>query len=161
MEVASLADYDASGPLIQRILNEKNNYLMLRWERVLEDQKSISSNNEFKGSPGKIYGRFRSQHSKDFSIGLTFEKDAGEQFAWSPDSNQYGFDYYSFHFLKENVGKFKKVIVGDYQMQFGQGLILGAGFNPGKGAETITTVRRSSPGIKPYASVLELSLIHI
>lgn len=155
IEIQSLGDFDATGPLFQRILKEKNNYFMLRTERILEDQSSLFSENEFKGSPYKLYGRFRTSHSKDFSMGFTFEKDQGEEVAWSPNNKQYGFDYYSFHFLKENTGNFRKIIVGDYQMQFGQGLIMGAGFNPGKGAETITTVRRSSPGIKPYTSVLE------
>jgi hypothetical protein len=40
-------------------------------------------------------------------------------------------------------------------MQFGQGLVLSSGFFLGKGAETITTVRRNNIGIRPYTSVLE------
>lgn len=153
-------EYGTSGPLLQRIVKEENNYFLLRTERILEEQKGYTpanspGDNRFIGSPTKLYGRFRTSHSRDFSLGFTFEKDAGEQFSWNPKSKQYGFDFYSFHFMKENVGGFKKVIVGDYQLQFGQGLLLGAGFNPGKGSETITTVRRSNSGIRPYTSVLE------
>ncbi|MFT7036904.1 MAG: hypothetical protein ACJA2S_005445 [Cyclobacteriaceae bacterium] len=160
VDVRSGDEFGTSGPLFQRILNEENNYFLLRMDRILETQKGYrpavdDDDRRFLGSSTKVYGRFRMSHSKDFSIGFTFEKDAGEQFNWNANNKQYGFDYYSFHFMKENVGLFKKVIVGDYQMQFGQGLLLGAGFNPGKGAETITTVRRSSSGIKPYTSVLE------
>lgn len=160
VEVRSSGDFSASGPLVQRIWTEKNNYFILRTERVLEKQKGYtpreSANDQrFIGSPYKVYGRFLTRHSKDFSVGFTFEKDPGEQTIWNPDQHQYGFDYYSAHFMKENLGNFKKVIIGDYQLQFGQGLLFGAGFNPGKGAETITTVRRNSTGIRPYSSVLE------
>jgi hypothetical protein len=160
IEVRNGDEFGTSGPLFRRILNEENNYFLLRMDRILETQQGYSpavdaDDRRYLGSATKVYGRFRTSHSKDFSLGFTFEKDAGEQFNWNASNKQYGFDYYSFHFMKENVGNFKKVIFGDYQMQFGQGLLLGAGFNPGKGAETITTVRRSSSGIKPYTSVLE------
>ena len=43
-------------------------------------------------------------------------------------------DYWSFHFMLERQGKFRRVIVGDFQLQFGQGLLFGAGFSVGKGA---------------------------
>lgn len=162
-EVVSASDFGATGTLLKRILSEKNNYLVIRTERILEEQKGFSpigsteadDATRFIGSPYKIYGRFRASHSKDFSLGFTFEKDQGEQFDWNKSKKQYGFDYYSFHFMKENIGSFKKIALGDYQMQFGQGLILGAGFAAGKGSETITTVKRSSSGLKPYASALE------
>ncbi len=152
--------HGTSGPLIQRILQEQNNYLLLRTEHSLQQQKGYrppenTNDSRYTGSPLKLYGRFRTSHPNDFSLGLTFEKDAGEPIRWKPKNHQYGLDYYSFHFMKENIGAFRKVIIGDYQLQFGQGLILGAGFNPGKGAETITTVRRSSTGIRAYSSALE------
>lgn len=160
-QIVSASDFGATGNLLQRITSEKNNYFIFRTERILEEQKGFSilpsdtTSNRFLGSPYKIYGRFRVSHSKDFSLGFTFEKDQGEAFDWNPSKKQYGFDYYSFHFMKENTGRFKKIAIGDYQMQFGQGLILGAGFSAGKGSETITTVKRSSSGLKPYASALE------
>ena len=160
VELGGADDFSSSGSLMNRIFSEKNNYFLLRTDRILETQKGYTpkgdtTDSRFLGSPHRLYGRFRVNHSKDFSLGFTFEKDAGEQLSWNSNRKQYGFDYYSFHFLKENVGKFKKIIVGDYQMQFGQGLLLGAGFNPGKGAETISTVKRNSTGIRPYTSVLE------
>ena len=52
---------------------------------------------------------------------------------WNAEQNKYGFDYYSLHFMKDGLGSVKRLIVGDYQLQFGQGLVLGAGFNPGGG----------------------------
>jgi hypothetical protein len=57
--------------------------------------------------------------------------------------------------MLENKGRWKKIALGDYQVQFGQGLVLSAGFAVGKGAEPIATVRRSNLGIRAFTSVLE------
>jgi len=151
-------------PLLNRIFNERNNYLLLRYERTLEKKRGFTtpevedgenSPSRYLGSQGKHYARFRVSHRNDFSIGFTAEKDAGEEYTWDPQTHRYGADYYSFHFQLENKGKLKKILIGDYQLQFGQGLLAGSGFSVGKGAETITTVRRSNLGIRPYTSVLE------
>lgn len=161
VDIRTPGDQSTKGNLLQRVTKEKNNYLILRTERILEAQEGYtrSDSSRYLGSPYKIYGRFRASHSKDFSLGLTFEKDPGEQIAFDPNQKQYGFDYYSFHLFLEEKGNFKKIAIGDYQMQFGQGLVLGSGFNPGKGAETITTVKRSNSGLRPYTSALETNFM--
>lgn len=54
-----------------------------------------------------------------------------------------------------NRGQLKNLIIGDFQMQAGQGLVMAAGFSLGKGSEVIRTTYRSTLGLKPYTSVLE------
>lgn len=147
-----------SGSLLDRILKEENNYLLLRTSRTIESKVGYNHHNgppNYEGSPDKIYSRFRVARASDFSIGFTLEKDAGEQFKWSPANKYHGFDYNSFHTQAINKGKVENVVLGDYQAQFGQGLILGGGFGIGKGAETITTIRRSNTGFTPYTSINE------
>src|SRR5690606_24637065 len=107
------------------------------------------------GDPNDLYARFRMQHPKDFSLGFTLDKDAGEEFRWDPSTKRYGFNFLSYHFTLFDKGRWKTVALGDYRVQFGQGLVFGSGYSAGKGAETITTVRRSSLGIRPYTSVTE------
>ena len=145
--------------LMKRILQEKNNYLILRYERTLEEKKgyteSADSTNHYSGTPDKFYARFRTSRTGDFSFGFTLEKDAGETLNWNPSAKEYGADYYSIHGQVLNRGRIKNLIIGDYQAQFGQGLLLGGGFGMGKGAETITTIRRSNLGFIPYASLNE------
>ena len=150
--------------LLQRILEAENKFLITRFQRTFEIQRGFTEpdtstngdlSSRFQGDRNSLYSRFRVSRSKDFSIGLTLEKDAGESFRFSRNSKVYGFDFSSFHFLLENKKRWKSVVLGDYQLQFGQGLLLGAGFNPGKGSETIVTVRRSDLGIRPYSSILE------
>ncbi|GAA5023453.1 hypothetical protein GCM10011506_06320 [Marivirga lumbricoides] len=146
-------------PLLKRISNEDNNYLILRADRILEKKRGYKSSEErerqYIGDPNRIYARFRVRHTNDFSLGFTAEKDAGEQFAWNPEKQQYGPDFLSYHFQLQNLGRVKNIILGDYQLQFGQSLLFGAGFAIGKGSETVATARRSNLGILPYTSVLE------
>lgn len=141
-------------PLLKRIVEESNNYLLLRHTRTVESQRGYLSEtvNGYAGTQDKLYGRFRVNKRDDFSVGFTFEKDAGEEINFAKG---YGFDFYSAHFMVENQGIFRKMIVGDYQLQIGQGLVFGAGFNLGKGAETVNTVKRNTLGLRPYTSALE------
>ncbi|RPD46946.1 hypothetical protein DNI29_12355 [Hymenobacter sediminis] len=162
---AATLDPNASrGPLWQRIAHEENNALFLRYERVLQDRPGYSPPDttrtgapatRYLGSPNKLLVRYRVSHSKDFSLGFTAEKDAGEQFRWDPTTRRYGADFYSAHLVVQERGRLKTLALGDYQLQFGQGLLLSSGLSVGKGAETITTLRRSSIGVRPYSSVLE------
>ncbi len=151
-------------PLLQRIIEEKNNFLLVRMERTVEKSKGFQPADtnsrgdlspRYSGNRNKVYSRFRISRSKDFSIGVTMEKDAGERINFNNKVKSYGPDFLSYHLVLENQRKWKSLAIGDYQIQLGQGLILGAGFNPGKGSETITTIRRSSTGIRPYSSILE------
>ncbi|MCC5936256.1 MAG: helix-hairpin-helix domain-containing protein [Lunatimonas sp.] len=152
------------GPLWQRIKSERDAYLIVRHRRVWETRRGFTPpdtlsggrlSTRYLGDPNDLYLRFRVQHAKDFSLGFTADKDAGESFVWDPNTKRYGFNFLSYHFTRYQWGRWKTLTFGDYQLQFGQGLVFGAGFGVGKGAETITTVRRSSLGVRPYTSALE------
>jgi hypothetical protein len=140
--------------IFRRILSETNNYLIARYERTLESQKGFTdtTDSKFVGSRDKMYLRFRVSRPHDFSVGFSAEKDAGERLVWDPKEKQLGFDFWSGHVQIQNKGKLVNLIVGDFQSQFGQGLILGGAFGTGKGAETIMSVRRNNIGFVPYTS---------
>jgi len=162
--VDDLGPNAARGPLWQRVFKEDNNALFLRYERVLQARRGYTApdttgsgglSSRYLGSPDKLLLRYRVSHTKDFSLGITAEKDAGEQLAWRPDQRRYGADFLSAHLVVQERGRLKTLALGDYQLQFGQGLLLSSGLQVGKGGETITALRRSSLGIRPYSSVLE------
>lgn len=140
--------------LIQRIQEEENHFILLRLNRNLEREKGYRTS-QYAGDANSVYCRYRLSRSHDFSFGLTAEKDAGESFRWSRQNKAHGFDFYSGHASLQNKGIFQNITFGDYQMQFGQGLVFGAGFGSGKGSETVNTIKRNSTGIKPYSSSLE------
>lgn len=160
VSVRTAAFAEDNRPQLQRIKESGKGMFLLRHERVLENRAGYLPRSDtllpaYLGSPNKIYARFRFNKAHDFSFGFSMEKDAGETIRWNPSKNQYGADFLSFHAMLLNKGRFSKIVVGDFQLQYGQSLVFGAGFNLGKGSETISTIRRSSTGLRPFTSVLE------
>ena len=161
--VESTDPNSARGTLWQRILKEENNAVLFRYRRVLQQRKGYTPADTFQGKltqrylggPNALALRYRVSHAHDFSIGLTAENDAGERLAWNPARRQYGPDFLSAHFVLQERGRLKTLALGDYQLQFGQGLLLSSGLASGKGGETIVNLRRSALGVRPYAALLE------
>ncbi|MDZ7646335.1 MAG: hypothetical protein U5K54_03650 [Cytophagales bacterium] len=86
-------------------------------------------------------------------LDLLWRKMPENKFGGRHPSNKLVLIFFSFHAQVLNKGKFKNLIVGDYQAQFGQGLILGSAFGIGKSAEAVTTIRRPNIGFMPYSSL--------
>lgn len=127
--------------------------LLSRYTRIIENQKGYENGN-FKGSPDKTYFRYRYSISGSSSVGFTLEKDAGEQFSLIENKKTAGFDYLSYHvYIKPRYGKYT-VALGDYSLQFGQGLHIWNGYALGKSAYPMN-VPKYSAEIRPYTSVNE------
>lgn len=148
--------------LRESLRNPTQNFLLLRAERLLEQQKGFSeidttsrSRSRYAGGPYQTYVRYRYARIGAYSFGFTAEKDAGEVLSWQPQRQVFGGDFTSFHAQIMNRGRLKNLIVGDFQMSAGQGLVMAAGFALGKGTETIWTTYRATLGLRPYTSVLE------
>lgn len=134
----------------------------IRYSRILEEQQGYAPisdeeladnpNARYLGSPDRVYTRYRFRYRNNLSIGLTAEKDAGEEFF--AGSQRQGFDYMSGHVYYEDKGFLRKAVVGDYQAQFGQGLTLWSGLGFGK-SPFITNAKRNAIGLRPYTSVDE------
>ena len=140
------------------LAGQPNNYLLMRYQSLLERKRGFRNGDPvagFLGDPHKFYTRLRLAESGDFALGVTAEKDEGEAFRINLPQKVYGFDYYSYYLQLQQRGPLKNLILGDYQAQFGQGLITGAGFVLGKGSEPITTLRRGNLGLRPYTSAVE------
>lgn len=144
------------------LIENGENQLFIRYVTVLEEKKGFSPttdsaltaspNSRYRGDEAKIYTRYRYKYGRHLSVGITAEKDAGEEFF--SGAQEQGFDYYSAHFFLRNQGKIKQLALGDYQAQFGQGLTYWSGRAFGKSAD-IMLVKRSAQGLKPYTSVDE------
>ena len=109
----------------------------------------------YAGSPLRSYTRLRARYKKNVSLALTAEKDPGEAFRWDPDNNLYGYDFLSGHVAIANYGRLKHLVIGDYNLAVGQGLVLSRGLGFGKSAQAINTVKMPPGGLRPYASVNE------
>jgi hypothetical protein len=152
------AKTNMNASLVDRIFSKGNSYVITRIETTLEQKQGLStedSTQRYLGSAPRVLVRLRSAIPYDYSFGLTLEKDAGEKMSWQPDARKLGGDFSSAHIQLINKGRIRNLILGDYQAQFAQGVILGGAFGLGKGAETITTVRRTNLGFVPHTSAGE------
>jgi hypothetical protein len=135
------------------IIRRGNSHYFLRLQTPLDESRGFSpQQSHYPGSALKIYSRYRFHYYNHIRVGITAEKDPGEQFFRGDRKD--GFDFYSAHFLLKNTGRIKALALGDYQLQFAQGLVMWSGLSFGKGADAIN-IRKGGVGIQPYSSVDE------
>lgn len=91
-------------------------------------------------------------YSDKLYAGVVAEKDSGEPFGAL--HNRKGYDYYSYYLLIKGVGRLKTLAVGNYRLNFGQGLVLGNGSMFGKTAFTSSFTFRET-GIRKHTSTDE------
>ncbi|WP_412469033.1 helix-hairpin-helix domain-containing protein [Pedobacter sp. KLB.chiD] len=134
------------------IIHAGENDLMMRLAQTLQKQKGYTDlpGNRYLGSPERFQMRYRYHYSSILSAAITLDKDAGEKFIGKP------FDFYSGNIALFKLGRLKKLVVGDYTQQFGQGLTLWSGFAFGKGPD-VTSVAKKDLGLRPYNSTNEYS----
>ena len=149
-----IKDDESLADAFQKRWRSGNNYFLLRVSQVFERAKGFqkpadSSASNFLGSPQRIFCRYTYNYKNSLQYGILGEKDAGEQFF--KGYQQYGFDFYSFHFFMKNVGLIKSLAVGDFTVNMGQGLIQWQNLAFTKSA-MVLSVNRQSPILRPYHS---------
>lgn len=146
----------------KEMMKEGTHEVVFRYQQVLNEQEGYSAiedsilaenpNRRYLGSPQKYWARYRFRYSNKVSWGLTMEKDAGEEFF--KGSMKQGFDFYSGHLFVQNLGVVKSAALGDFQAQFGQGLVFWSGLAFGKSSDGVS-IKRNAQGLRPYTSVDE------
>ncbi len=141
------------------ILKYGRQKLLLRYEDVPEMQLGYSPiadsvlakspNQRYLGSSPKLLMKYSFAYSDKIKLGVTASKDAGEEFFKGSQKN--GFDFYSAYFEIKNFGIIKSLIIGDYKLQFGQGLTLNTGISFGKTPDA-ANIRRNTNSISPNSS---------
>ncbi|RZL32655.1 MAG: helix-hairpin-helix domain-containing protein, partial [Pedobacter sp.] len=138
----------------KHIFSAGDNDLIMRYAQTLQTQKGFTDlpGNRYLGSPERFQTRYRYHYGTIISASLTFDKDAGEKFISKP------FDFFSGNIALFKLGKVKRLVVGDYTLQFGQGLTMWSGFAFGKGPD-VTSVAKKDLGLRPYTSANEYSFL--
>ena len=108
--------------------------------------------NGYEGMPATRYARLRFRRPNSFTAQLVVENDAGERFFWKPARRAYGFDHLSGFFSIEDKRLIRQLLVGDFVIEAGQGLVFWRPFGRGKGVQPTSDPLRRAGGVRPSAS---------
>jgi hypothetical protein len=139
---------------IQENLSNAEHEIILRSQRNLETLAGSIEDNGFLGDPYRHFLRYRFK-TENIQAGLLAEKDIGEE--WFSGSNKSGFDFYSYHISIKNPFKgVNRLILGDYTVSMGQGLILHNQF--GRGLSSFTTnIKKRNGAFRQYTARNEVN----
>lgn len=156
----SIGKQHPAGPSMKEMLAGAKQEVILRFVTDIETEKGYTDptpgdSNRYLGDRNRYYLRYRMRYNRNLSVAMVAEKDQGEPLMWDAKTNYYGFDFTSAHIAIQDFGKLKNLVVGDYNIQVGQGMLLSTGLGFGKGSESINSVKRQNRGISPTASVNE------
>ncbi len=110
-------------------LKSAKHRVLVRSQRTLEPQQGYdparkeAGQSHYGGSPQALLFQYRQSGSRH-SMALTASRDPGEL----------GIDRIGGHFMSKSNWRLERLVLGDYQLQLGQGLVVNNGFTPGRSA---------------------------
>ena len=131
--------------------------LMYRVKSLIQKKSGFQKHHldgGFVGNPLATRLRFLHRKYGHYSFGFLSDKDPGEAqnaIIANPLSDR----YLSAHAFVEGKGILKKLCLGDFLIQHGEGLVFSQGFALGKGPETIFNIKKPESGLRPYTSAFE------
>lgn len=144
----------------KRLFADSDQQVMLRYARVLQSQHGYeirdTSRSRYLGDANRYMIRYRLNFEDKVRLGINMEKDAGEPFFGS--RQPYGFDHYGISLSLKDLGFAKEVLIGNYAMQVGQGLVMWNGLSFGKGGMTTSSAKQGI-GLRAYTSLNEYSYL--
>lgn len=136
---------------IGNILRNGRNELQIRFDKVFPQRagyKDVDAsilehypNRVYKGEDFYNSVKYAYTAGKRFQAGIVAEKDAGEPMF---NGEHKGYDHYGAYVAVKDVGNLKSLVLGDFRLSFGQGLVLNNNFSLGKTSATTTITKRTA-----------------
>ncbi len=142
---------------IEPVENKYKTQNYLKGQVILRDQINLKKSagylksyedGGFEGDRHHLYSKVQLQYGKKYYMGCVLDKDPGEVIL-PPD-------YYAGYFMYKGDKFVKKVIVGDFSANFGQGLSLWTGTSMRKTSEPLNIKKRGDK-LKKYSSANEMN----
>lgn len=106
---------------LDHILRHGRSKLIVGANRMIEEARGFRENT-YEGDPFRLYWKYSFKYKDKIQLQLSGDKDPGEGFFIG--SHKRGFDFYGGHLMVKNFGIVERAIIGQYRLQFGQGLTL-------------------------------------
>ena len=146
---------------VKNLLKYNSNELKMRFDPSFQQKAgyrdypdsvlAASPNKRYIGEPFYTSVSYAYDFDDRVQAGFVAEKDAGEPFA---RARHKGFDFYSAHLALKDIKRLKTLLIGDYKLSFGQGLVVSNDFAPSRNS-LVTQLERRSAGIRRHYSTNE------
>lgn len=93
--------------------------------------------------------RYQMERSDQMKLGIVASKDAGEPFF--ADKNKYGYDYYSPYLQLKKMGRLETLVLGNFRVSMGMGMVMNNSFGLGKIA-MLQNLGRNTIGLRAHSS---------
>ncbi|MDA3881293.1 MAG: helix-hairpin-helix domain-containing protein [Prolixibacteraceae bacterium] len=160
-DAQTTADIDAFVSFLPPDTQEKaywHHTIDSRYRQTIETKAGFVKNEEgqskFLGIKPAVLLKYKGGKGNKLEYALTAETDEGEEFFGG--SNAKGFDFYAAYFAIKFNSVLKEVIIGDYQVKSGLGLVSWSGFGKRKSIQGVN-IRPMGQGIRGYSSTNENS----
>lgn len=139
---------------IKDIIKYGHSSLLIGGNQYLEQSRAYRDS-IYEGNPLHLYFLYQFRYKDKIQIQLSGDKDPGESLF--KGTNPQGFDFYGGHILLNDIGIVSNLIIGQYRLQFGQGLTLWTGYQP----YNIMNINLSqnAQGIRPSSAFTEYNYL--
>lgn len=159
IDVERLIPFVVAGEVVEPVrvsdFTQGKNDFYTRYKTLLQTpvgfEKDYGSSGKYLGGKYALYTRYRFNANR-LQVGLTTENDAGEPLF--DGTFPLGFDYLSGYAQVNDIGRIKRLVVGDFRAEFGQGLTFWNSLTFGKSASVVGLHKRGR-GIVPHSSAYE------
>lgn len=140
----------SKAPSLEQMLTQGHSNLVMGARRQMELSRGYTDT-LYAGSPYRLYFRYYYKYGDHLHLQLSGDKDPGEQFFQGTQPQ--GFDHYGGYLMLNDMGRLRRLVVGHYNLQFGQGLTLWSGYSPWAGYDA--NQRRYGQGIRGAGAMAE------
>ena len=106
-------------------------------------------NEGYLGSKYRHWLRYQFTYGDQVKAGIVGAQDAGEPFF--ANKNKTGYDYYSLYVQLRNIGRVESLVLGNYRVSMGMGLVMNNSFSLGKLA-MLQNLGRSTYTLRAHSS---------
>lgn len=125
---------------------------------LIRTKTNSTAQKDYPSSPFQHFARYRIANPNTGAFGFSIENDIGEGFNSDP-SSQIPADYLGYYFIYKPRYKKTKVAIGNYTLQFGQGLHFWNGFGFSKSIYT-TEISKHDTELREFSSSSETNNLH-
>ena len=141
-------------PTLSEAIRYSKNDLTLRTDIPLYTKMGFANYSEetLAKSPNKIYRGSQPYYSLRYSFSTLNKLEAGIQM--EKDAGESSIDYFSAYVMAKNLSIIDRLVVGNYRLSFGSGLVMNSSSSFGK-LMMLSSLTRMDRGIRGHSSMME------